>query len=76
MPWSVVAAGVSAAGSLIGGKLQSDAISKGQSQSNAAIQQGIQIATNQLSRLAGRQAARRRTCPGRQSAGAERPAGD
>ena len=51
MPFAAAAvgAGISAAGSIAGGLLQKSAIASGQSQANAAIQQGIQTATNQLS---------------------------
>jgi hypothetical protein len=51
MPFGVAAAaaGVSAAAGIAGGIMQSNAINQGKSQANAAIQQGIQTATNQLS---------------------------
>jgi hypothetical protein len=49
MPFGVAAAGISAGAGIIGGVMQSNAIKSGQSQANAAVQQGIQTATNQLS---------------------------
>jgi hypothetical protein len=49
MPFGVAAAGISAAAGIAGGMMQSNAIKSGQSQANAAVQQGIQTATNQLS---------------------------
>jgi hypothetical protein len=49
MPFAVAAAGVSAVAGIAGGLMQKGAIDKGRSDANAAIQQGIQTATNQLS---------------------------
>ena len=49
MPFAVAAAGVSAVAGIAGGLMQKGAIDKGQAQANAAIQQGITTATNQLS---------------------------
>ena len=51
MPFAAAAvgAGVTAGAGLIGGILQKGAIDAGKSQANAAIQQGITTATNQLS---------------------------
>ena len=50
MPFAVAAAGVSAVAGIAGGLMQKGAIDKGRSDANAAIQQGIQTATNQLRR--------------------------
>ena len=49
MPFAVAAAGVSAVAGIAGGLMQKGAIDKGRSDANAAIQQGITTATNQLS---------------------------
>ena len=49
MPFAAAAAGVSAAAGIAGGIMQSNAVKSGQSQANAAIQQGVTTATNQLS---------------------------
>ena len=49
MPFAAAAIGVSAAAGIAGGIMQSNAIKSGQSSANAAIQQGVQTATNQLS---------------------------
>ncbi len=49
MPFAVAGAAASVGAGVIGGVMQSNAIKSGQSQANAAIQQGIQTATNQLS---------------------------
>jgi hypothetical protein len=45
----VAAAGIGAVGAIAGGVMQSNAIKSGQSAANAAIQQGVSTATNQLS---------------------------
>ncbi len=52
MPFAVAGAAASVGAGVIGGMMQSNAIKSGQSQANAAIQQGIQTATNQLSPFA------------------------
>ena len=49
MPFAVAGAAASIGAGLIGSQMQSNAIKSGQSQANAAIQQGITTATNQLS---------------------------
>ena len=49
MPFAVAGAAVSIGAGLIGSQMQSNAIKSGQSQANAAIQQGVTTATNQLS---------------------------
>ena len=49
MPFAVAAAGIGAAGAIASSYMQSQAVKSGQSQANAALQQGIGTATNQLS---------------------------
>ena len=49
MPFAAAGAAVSIGAGLIGSQMQSNAIKSGQSQANAAIQQGVTTATNQLS---------------------------